>query len=243
MPLVFTLDAGFPQRMGKRQICTGAVAFDNSYLTGGEAVLATDFGMVTLDQLSFGGGQQGFLCDYDDAAATIQVTLPAFARHCINPAQAAVDLAGAAADVATFQFGHDLWVVGFSSVVTVAVIATGTDPAMTVEKRDPDGAANAVELAELTYTDTDAVGEVDSVFVGEGDVGGSLDTAAALASPYPVAAGETLVLQHEVQCVGGAIAGESICHIWVVSSDQGEELPNTFDLSALTAVRFTALGY
>lgn len=229
--------------MGKRQIVSGSILFDNSYPTGGEAITAADFGLTVLDNLGFGGGQKGLDFDYNKTTGKIMVYLPAMSRICLNPAQAARNLAAAAADVTTFQHGTDLYVVGLDSVVTTAVVATATAPVMSIEKRDADGASTVVELATITYANTDAVGVVDSVFVGAGDVGGGADTTARLASPYKISAGQTIVLKHKTQCVGGVIAGAAICHIYVVTCDAGEELPNTFDLSGYTVVRYTAFGY
>ena len=95
----------------------------------------------------------------------------------------------------------------------------------------------------ITYADTDAVGVLDSYSTGAGAVGGGTTTSSRLVTPYLVPAGYTLVLKHKVQCVGGAIAGAAKVHIAVIDADANVELPNTYDLSALTAVRFIAIGW
>lgn len=242
MGITVSVDSGFPQRMGKRKISVGSILMDNSYPTGGEAVTAANLGLTAIDNMSFGGGQKGLRFAFDKTASKIMVEIPSFARHVMNPAEAARNLASSAADVSTFRWGTDVYIVGLSSVVTVAVVATTTAPVMSIEKRDADGSSNAVEVATITYTTGDAAGAVDSVFVGGGDVGGGADVATLLAAPYKVAAGYTVVLKHKTQAVGSA-AGQAICHIWGVTYDGLEECPNTFDLSGLTAVRFTAFGY
>lgn len=243
MAITVTPDTGFPQRMGKRRISIGSILFDSSYPTGGEAITAANLGFTSIDNMSFAGGQKGLRFAFDKGNLKVMVEAPAFTRHCLNPAQATRNLAGAAGDVATFQHGRDLYVVGFSSVVTTALVFTTTSPCLSVEKRAADGSSTVVELATVTYVTADAVGVVDSYFTGAGAVGGGLTTALALATPYKIVAGETIVLKHKTQAVGGAIAGYAIGHIWVVDYDSIEECPNTFDLSGLTAVRYTAFGY
>ena len=63
-----------------------------------------------------------------------------------------------------------------------------------------------------------------------------------MAVPYLVPAGYTLVLRETIAANGVGAAGACKVHIWVTSTDANVELPNTFDLSAWTAVQFIASG-
>jgi len=64
MALVFTIDPGYPIRMGKGNMCCGTVAFDNSYPTNGEAITVTDFKFDTqLLSLEMVGGMGGYVAD------------------------------------------------------------------------------------------------------------------------------------------------------------------------------------
>jgi len=243
MALTWTLDKQ-PDRMGEVKVSHGSVAMDNSCPSAGESitpnVLGFDSGIYAIE---FTGLLKGANLHFEYGSQKVIARLPGFGRHCLNPAQAARNLVTAAADVTIFQHGKDLYVVGFSSVVTVLLAMETIQPVMSIEKRDADGAANAVELATITYGATDAVGTVDCVMVGTGDVGGAVDVASALASPYKVPAGYTLVLKHKTAGTGAAAAGQAKCHLWVVSCDAGEPMPDAFDLSGITAARFTAYGW
>jgi len=239
--IVFTLDYTTPHRMGKRRVQSGTLAFDNSYTTAGEAITAAQLGFITvIDQLVVTGGAKGHKIEFDQAGLLLKVTAPAYSRHLVNPAQAPVTLTDAAADITTFQFGRDLYVVGFSSVVTTVLACETVQPAVLVAKRDADGVSNSVTMATITYAATDAVGVVDSIFAGGGAVG---DGVATSTLPYRVPAGYTIVLRHSVQGTGVAATGAAKCHIFVADIDEGEDLWSTADLSGLTAVEFIALGY
>jgi len=243
MPLVYTIDAGFPVRVGKWRMTVGSVAFDNSYPTGGEAMVYSSFKFHrVLNDVQFVGGQKGFNIEY--AGGFAKVMAPAFNERILNPSQAARSLIAAAADVTTFHVGRTTYVVGLASVVTTALHTSTGAPVMSVEKRDPDGTSNAVELATITYVDHDAVGALDSYFTGVGATGGGATTTSRLVTPYLVPAGYTIVLRHKTQGTnGGGDAGEAKVQIAVIDADANVELPNTYDLSALTAVRFMAIGF
>jgi len=245
VPITVTIDTGAPIRIGKRQFSTGSIAMDNSYPTGGEAITPANLGFwTTIEGLEFIGGRRGYAWEYDKSAGKIIARAAAFSHECLNPLQAVLSLIGAAADVTTFQFGTDMYVVGLDSVVTTALHTATILPVVSIEKRDADGTSNAVELATITYADHDAVGAVDAVFVGSADVGGGVDVASALASPYKVPAGYTLVFKHKTQGTnGGGDAGEAKCHLWVAKDIPNVELPSTFDLSGVTALRFVAWGW
>ena len=243
MALVYTIDAGFPVRVGKWRMTVGTVAFDNSYPTGGEAMVYSSFKFHrVLNDVQFVGGQKGYNIEF--AGTTAKVMSPAVNERILNPDQAARSLIGAAGDVTVFHVSRPTYVVGFSSVVTTTLHTSTGAPVMSVAKRNPDGAGGAVELATITYTDHDAVGALDSYFTGIGAVGGGATTASALVTPYLIPAGYTIALIHKTQGTnGGGDAGEAKCHIAVSDVGANIELPNTYDLSALTAVRFMAFGY
>ena len=168
---------------------------------------------------------------------------PAFNERILNPSEAAHDLASAANIVSTYHVARTTYVVGLYSVVTVAVVFTTTAPVMSVDKADPDGTTAATELGTITYVTADAPGALDSYATGVGAVGGGATTSSRLVTPYLVPAGYTILLRHKTQAVGGGIAGEAKVHIAVIDADANVELPNTYDLSALTAVRFMAFGF
>jgi len=68
MALVFTLDSGFPVRLGKRKVCVGSVAWDNSYPAGGEPVTLANVNFVTtLDSIQLVGLAGGYVSDFDKA--------------------------------------------------------------------------------------------------------------------------------------------------------------------------------
>lgn len=217
---------------------------DSSCPSAGEYVAPNELGFMSgIYGMEFTGVLKGSNLHFEYATQKIISRLPGFWRHPANPGQATRNLASAAADVATLTAGKDLYVVGLSSVVTTALVADTAVPVMSIEKRTAAG-ASAVEIATITYTDLDPVGEVDSVFVGAGDVGGGADSASLLASPYLIPAGFQLVLKHKTQATSASsAAGAAICHIWVASSDYGEPMPDGFNLSGLSLARFTAYGW
>jgi len=244
MALTFTLDSGFPKRIGHIKESRGTIAFA-TYSTGGDAVTAAMCGFNTyLYGLTIEGGAEGYKLEWDGANSKIKVLMPAGAPRVLNPGEAERDLSAAAADVTTFHVSRDCYVVGVSSVVTTLVAADTTVPVMSVEKRDADGSSNAVELATITYADTDAVGTLDSYFTSGGATGGGATVSSALATPYAVDAGETLVLKHKTQAAdGSSAAGGAKVHIWIADFIGDLELDNGYDLSGLTAVRFSASGW
>jgi len=245
MALAFTLDTGFPVRMGLRRMSRGTIAFDNSYPTGGEAITAANLGFkVTVEEVLISGGQLGYCFEWDKTNSKLKVVMPVGAPRVLNPAEAARNLVAAAADVSTYHLTRAGYCVGFSSVVTTLTAIDTIAAVMSVEKRDPDGASNAVELATITYADADPVGTLDSFFTAGGATGGGATTANALDTPYVVPAGYTLVLKHKTQGTdSGAAAGAAKCHIWIQELMPNLELDNAADLSALTAVRFVAFGW
>ncbi len=245
MAVVITLDALSPHRVGLCKASYGTLAMDNSCPLGGEPITANLMGFHhAIYAVEFSGDLLGTQLHWDYATQSLISTPMAMQREILNPAQALRDLIAGAADVSTFQMGVDTYVLGFSSVVVTLTAIDTIAAVMSLEKRDADGAAGGIELAEITYTDADAVGEVDSVFVGAGDVGGAVDTAAALATPYLVAAGETLALVHKTAGTdSGAADGDAICHVWIAIADPGETMPAAHDMSGVTAARFTAFGW
>ncbi|UCG88881.1 MAG: hypothetical protein JSW71_10230 [Gemmatimonadota bacterium] len=120
-------------------------------------------------------------------------------------ADAALDLAGAAADIddsstserRPFRCGKDLIVTQLIFTVTVAVVATTTDPEVALDWADYDGVTNRTEIDTLTIPDTTAAGVVliQDVNYGNGTA---------------VAEGSVLIREHTVQCVGGVIAGAGV---------------------------------
>jgi len=61
-----------PQRVGKRRMCTGTMAFDASYPTGGEPVTPSDFGFKkAIDSISLIGGKGGYVGDFDKTNSKI----------------------------------------------------------------------------------------------------------------------------------------------------------------------------
>ena len=72
MALTFTLDNGFPVRVGKRKLSCGTIAWDNSYPTGGEAVTVANFGFTTaIDSVVIIGGRAGYVADFDKTNSKI----------------------------------------------------------------------------------------------------------------------------------------------------------------------------
>lgn len=244
MAIAFTITNSISMADYKGKMVYGTIAFDSSYPTGGEVITPGKFGFRrAIGSITFSGGQNGLAFEYDEVNSKIIVKQPCFTRTCLNPGEAQRDLEAVAADVTIFQVGTNLYVVGLSSVVTEEVHASTGVPVMSLEKRDADAASNAVELATITYVNHDAVGAVDSYMTGAGAVGGGATVASALATPYRVLAGYTLVLKHKTAATDGTAAdGGAKCHIWVASTDANVELPNAFDLSAWTAVQFVATG-
>ncbi len=241
MSIAVTLDSGSPHRMGLCKASYGSLAMDSSCPAAGEPIAANEVGFHSaIYAMEFSGALKGTRLHWDYLTQRVMATPIAMQREILNPAQAAKDLTAVAADVTTFQVGKAMYVLGFSSVVTTLLACETIQPVMSIEKRDPDGAANAVELATITYGATDAVGTVDSVFSGGGAVGGGVAVATL---PYLVPAGYTLVLKHKTRGTGAAAAGAAKCHVWVAIADPAEAMPDGFNMAGLTAARFTAYGW
>jgi len=72
--MTYTVDTGYPVRVGKRKFSTGTIAFDASYPTDGEAVTAANLGFgTTIDSLQVIGGTLGYVADFDKTASKIRV--------------------------------------------------------------------------------------------------------------------------------------------------------------------------
>ena len=63
-----------PEVPGNRKITTATVTFDSSYVTGGEAVSALDFGLVRLDHLVIDAGA-GYLAQWDGSLTAPKILL------------------------------------------------------------------------------------------------------------------------------------------------------------------------
>jgi hypothetical protein len=73
MPTATTITTG-PEVPGNRKITTALVTFDNSYVTGGEAVAALDFGLVRLDHLVVDAGA-GYLAQWNGSTTAPKILL------------------------------------------------------------------------------------------------------------------------------------------------------------------------
>jgi len=241
MGLVATLDYGTPVRLGERFVSSGSLTFDSSYPSGGEPAAPGIFGFrQVLEAIEFGGGSKGFQFEYDRTAGTIKVMGRAQGQRILNPDQAATTITGAPAVITTFHVTRPTYVMGVYSVVTTLMACETIQPVMSVDKADPDGASNAVELATITYGATDAVGVLDSYRVPSTAVGGG--ASAVLTAPYLVAAGYTILVRHKTTGTGAAAAGAAKITIAVATVHANVELGNAHNLSALSAVRFLAFG-
>lgn len=246
MGLTFTLDTGFPGRIGDgRRISCGSIAFDTSYPTGGEAITIGDVGFQRqIDSFEILGGGKGFQFSWDKTNSKIIANAAAYSMRQVNPTEATSSLVDAAGDVSVYYFSKAVYVVGFSSIVTTLTAVDVTVPVISLDVVDADGSSNRTELATITYADADAVGALDSYFTVGGATGGGATTASALATPYLVAAGKRLILEHKTQGADGtSAAGAAIAHVWVVDAGAGNDLPNTYNISTVTALRFIALGW
>lgn len=63
-----------PEVPGSRKEVTGAITFDSSYLTGGEAVTLAQLGLSRLDFLQVAGGT-GYLATWDGSTSAPKVLL------------------------------------------------------------------------------------------------------------------------------------------------------------------------
>lgn len=108
----------------------------------------------------------------------------------------ACDLAGVAADITVYYVPAEMQVVGWYVQVELTIVATVTDPAVSIDYADFDGAANRVEIANLTIPNTTVAGtEYYMPFTG----------------PTVLAVGQTLILEHKTQAAGVAPAG--VAHV------------------------------
>lgn len=244
MPLVITLDRA-PRRHGQQRLATGTMAWDSSYPAGGEVITPAMFGMLKyLDSVAIVGESQGYRIGFDKPNSTLKIVGPTFLETVLNPDQATRVLTAGAADVAVFHAPKAMYVTGLYSVVDLLLATDTIVPVMSVDVADADAATARVELATITYVDADAVGALDSYSVTGGAVGGGATTAAALATPYLVAAGRSIVLEHKTAGTdSGAAAGSAKVFITVADYDANLELDTAHNLSGLTAVRFEAWGY
>ena len=241
MGLVATLDHGTPTRLGQCWVSTGNLAFDSSYPAGGEPASPGIFGFWNvLEGIHFGGGSKGFQFDYDRTAGTIKVMARATHERILNPSVAAKVITGAPSAIATYHVTRPTYVMGFYSVVTTLMACETIQPIIVLDKRDPDGTSNAVELGTVTYGATDAVGTLDSYRVPSTAVGGAAST--QLAAPYLVPAGYTICLYHGTTGTGAAPAGAAKVTVAVMDAHANVDLGATHNLSTLTAVRFLAFG-
>ena len=63
-----------PEVPGNRKMTTATVTFDASYATGGEAIAASDLGLVRLDYLEVSAGQ-GYLARWDGSTSSPKILL------------------------------------------------------------------------------------------------------------------------------------------------------------------------
>jgi len=102
------------------------------------------------------------------------------------------DLDGTAGDDFTFKVNHPMVIHRFEFIVQTAVVATSTDPVVSLDYTDTVGCVSRAEKVTLTVPNTTAAGVTIEVFF----------------SPFFVAYTDILHFERKVQGAGGSTAGD-----------------------------------